>query len=202
MIRIREHRCKVMSGADPEERRARAMTEIRPVVPVKLFCGMIAVNEEIILRAKEEMRKLFGGIDLESDLIPFDFTDYYREEMGEGLLRKFVSFSDLIDPGRLADIKIQTNKLERTLAIESKGRSRRRVNLDPGYVSADKLVLATTKNFSHRIYLRDGIYAEVTLNFKKSGCVYFDWTYPGFRSGKYTPFFLEVRRRAFMVRQK
>jgi len=169
------------------------MSEIIPVAPVKLFCGMIAANEKIIVEAKDRLRKFFGEIDLESDLIPFDFTDYYRVEMGESLLRKFISFSDLIDPGRLARIKIQTNGIEKELTVEMSG-LRRTVNLDPGYISADKLVLATTKNFSHRIYLGEGIYAEVTLNFKKGTCVFFDWTYPDFKSGKYTPFFLKVRQ--------
>lgn len=171
------------------------MREIRPVLPVKLFCGIIAMSEEVILDAKNELKNLFGEIDLESDLFPFDFTDYYRNEMGDKLFRKFVSFSDLIDPGRLAGIKIQTNAIEQKLAVTFEGNLKRRANLDPGYISADKLVLATTKNFSHRIYLREGIYAEVTLNFKGKGCIYFNWTYPDFKSGKYTTFFLEVRER-------
>ena len=171
------------------------MAEIRPVKPVKLFCGIIAVNEDVIIRAEEELRKLFGQVDLESDAIPFSFTDYYRSEMGDDLIRKFVSFSDLMDPGRLASIKIRTNSLEKKLTIECKTELKRSVNLDPGYVCPDKIVLASTKNFSHRVYLGDGIYAEVTLNFSKHGCGYFDWTYPDFKSGEYTQFFVEARRR-------
>jgi len=171
------------------------VAEIRLVKPVKLFCGIIAVNEDVIVQAEEELRKLFGEIDVASHVIPFSFTDYYRSEMGKDLIRKFVSFSHLMDPGRLAFVKVQTNNLEKKLTIACKTELKRSVNLDPGYVCPDKIVLASTKNFSHRVYLGDGIYAEVTLTFSKHGCGYFDWTYPDFKSGEYTQFFLEARRR-------
>jgi hypothetical protein len=115
--------------------------------------------------------------------------------MGDGLVRKFVAFADLIAPEELADAKVRTNSLEEEFAQRSEDDIRRRVNLDPGYIAPDKLVLASTKNFSHRIHLSKGIYAEVTLNFGKKGCVFFDWTYPDFRSGKYTEFLLDVRRK-------
>jgi hypothetical protein len=85
--------------------------------------------------------------------------------------------------------------LEDKFAVKSDSGLRRRVNLDPGYVAPDKLVLASTKNFSHRIHLSRGVYAEVTLNFGKKGCVFLDWTYPDFRSGRYTAFLLDVRRK-------
>ena len=170
------------------------MGSIRPVKPVKLFCGIIAKSPELITSAREELSRLFGRTDRESEIMPFDFTDYYAEEMGKGLLRQFVAFQELIDPGRLAGIKIATNTIEDKFAVTSAGKTSRTVNLDPGYITAANLILATTKDFSHRTYIGDGIYAEVTLNFKKSGCVFFDWTYPDFKSGKYTPFFQEIRK--------
>ena len=173
--------------------RAAAVGEIQPVRPVKLFCGMIAADGEVMLRAREALARLYGAVDLESEPIPFDFTDYYQEEMGGGLVRKLIAFDPLIDPGRLAEIKVRTNDLERKLAATPGGR--RRVNLDPGYVDASKLVLATTKALAHRVYVGRGIYAEVTLTFRKKGCAYFDWTYPDYRSGRYTAFLLEIRRR-------
>ena len=177
------------------------MAEVEAIECVQLFCGLIAVDEETIARASEELALLFGEIDLESDISPFDFTDYYNDEMGTGLLRKFVSFVKLVDQGNLSDIKIQTNRIENDLAAESGGRIRRKVNLDPGYITAAKLVLATTKDFAHRIYLRDGIFAEITLNFGKGErVVAHKWTYPDFKSGLHTSFFLEVRRR-FMKRR-
>ena len=170
------------------------MGEIKPVELVKLFCGMIAGNEPLFRKAQDRLTALFGDIDIESDVFPFNDTDYYQKEMGTNLLRKFVSFSKNIDPSEIAGIKLSTNKIEQEMAVLNDGTNRRAVNLDPGYVTPDKVVLATTKNFSHRIYLRDGIFAEFTMHFKKKGCAYFDWTYPDFKSGRYTNFFMKIRQ--------
>lgn len=164
------------------------------VEKVKLICGIIAADNDIADRATDELQKVFGEIDIQSECMAFDFTDYYFAEMGRSLVRKFVAFSQLVDPQILAEAKIKTNELEKTFAVEAEKGVWRKVNLDPGYIAPDKLVLASTKNFSHRICLSKGIYAEVTLNFGKKGCVFFNWTYPDFRSGKYTPFLLDVRR--------
>jgi len=154
---------------------------------------MIAADVDLMQRVRDALFRLYGEIDVESDPVPFDFTDYYEDEMGTGLLRKFVSFATLIDPGRLAEVKVRANGLEREFAAGAGGR--RRINLDPGYVDASRLVLATTKNVAHRIYVGQGIYAEVTLTFRKNGCACFDWTYPDYRSGRYEGFFREIRRR-------
>jgi len=171
------------------------MGSIKPVKPVKYFCGIIGKNVDIINHAREELVGLMGRIDQESELIPFDFTDYYTEEMGSGLIRQFVSFHELMSPAKLAEIKLATNLIEDKFAAKAGVKMNRVVNLDPGYITAANLILATTKDFSHRIYIGEGIYAEVTLIFKKSGCVFFDWTYPDFKSGKYMGFFQELRRR-------
>jgi len=171
------------------------MGKINPVKKVKLFCGIIGRNSEIISRARNELIPLLGSIDHESEVFQFDFTDYYTAEMGAGLLRQFVSFAEPGDPRKLAEIKLATNDIEDKFAVTIDGRTIRTVNLDPGYITAANLILATTKDFAHRICIGDGIYAEVTLNFRKSGLVFFDWTYPDFKSGKYTPFFMETRRR-------
>jgi hypothetical protein len=169
--------------------------DIQPAQPVKLICGIIAAGEEFLRRAQGELRAAFGDTDVSSDVTAFDFTDYYEAEMGMGLLRQFVSFRDFGDPGSLAAIKRRTNEIERRLAVPVAGGWRRRVNLDPGYVAPSQLVLASTKNFAHRIYLGEGIYAEVTLLFRKGGPEYLPWTYPDFRSGRYDEFLREVRRR-------
>jgi len=171
------------------------MGNVRQVKPVKTFCGIIATDSKTISRAREALIPLLGKIDNESELIEFNFTDYYEAEMGQGLLRQFVSFHGLMDPGQLAGIKLATNAIEDSMAVNADGKISRTVNLDPGYITASNLVLATTKDFSHRVYIGQGIYAEVTLNFRKGGCVFFEWTYPDFKSGKYTSFFLEIRRR-------
>jgi len=169
------------------------MATIKLPEPVKLICGIIAVSEEALSAAIDELKRGYGQVDLESEIIPFDFTDYYEEEMGKNLLRKFVSFVKLIDAGALADIKINTNELEGKIARDLAAGGKRPVNLDPGYVTQSKLVLATAKDFSHRIYLREGIYAEVTLVFRKGGFTHFDWTFPDYRTERYKRFFEEVR---------
>lgn len=173
--------------------RSLGMALPQPVQPVKLVCGLIGVDEEVLTSSLNRLQRCFGPADVRSRTVPFDFTDYYSDEMGEGLLRQWAAFEQLIDPGGLAGLKRQTNELEREFARSEHGEFARRVNLDPGYVTAAKLVLATTKDFSHRIYLSGGIYAEVTLNFTRHGLRCFDWTYPDFKSGAYDAFLKRVR---------
>lgn len=170
------------------------MGEIRRVDPVKLFCGLISAGEEPLQEAQSRLVAAYGELDCESGILPFTFTDYYEKEMGQGLVRKFISFRKLVDPAAIADIKLATNAIEQSLAHVAGAGVSRKVNLDPGYVTPAQLVLATTKPFSHRIYLGKSIYAEVTLIFRKAGMVYFDWTYPDFKSGAYDTFFYDVRR--------
>jgi hypothetical protein len=171
------------------------MGAIKAPEKVKFFCGVIAADGKLLEAARLCLAEAFGPIDQCSDIWPFDFTDYYRAEMGSALLRQFVVFSGSRDPGELADAKRRADRLERGLAVPEEGAVRRRVNLDPGYLTPAKLVLATTKDFAHRLYLGSGIYAEVTLNFRRGGITALPWTYPDYASGRYTPFFMEVRRR-------
>lgn len=162
---------------------------------VKLVCGVITGELELLPVVRAKLEADFGPVDLESSPSAFDFTDYYREEMGESLWRIFWAFRNPADPGSLADIKIRTNEIEAEYMHGSGGGgSGRRINLDPGYITENKLVLATTKDFPHRIYLRDGIFAEITLHFRKNSCIYHEWTFPDFRSGRYEDFLLEARR--------
>lgn len=165
------------------------MGKIRPVKPVKLITGIIFNQIELLDKIKNVLEKRFGKIDLESELFPFDKTNYYEEEMGKNLKRKFLSFEELIKPDTIAEIKLYTNKLEKRFSIGDK----RQINLDPGYITDSKLVLATTKNYYHRIYLKKGIYAEVTLYYKDKSFCYFDTTYPDYRTPEYIEFFNRVR---------
>ena len=162
--------------------------------PVKLFVGMLAGSIELFEIAQAEMASTFGTADVASEVIPFDFTDYYADEMGPNLLRKFVGFSRPINPKDLASAKLFTNDLEERIS-EQLGSERRLVNLDPGYVSLSKLVLASTKDYSHRIYLGDGIFAEVTLHFSHNRFNPWPWTYPDYKSEAYLRFFEDMRGR-------
>ncbi|MCD6228985.1 MAG: DUF4416 family protein [Candidatus Omnitrophica bacterium] len=156
---------------------------------VKFICGFIYSNEEDFSKIKRIMERKYKGIDYESEVIDFDFTDYYTKEMGRNLIRKFLSFKVLINPSALLRIKLYTLKLERKFSYQGK----RKVNIDPGYLNDAKLVLATTKDFSHRIYLGKGIYAEVTLSYRKGEFVDFPWTYPDYRTAQYKDIFLRIR---------
>lgn len=167
------------------------MGHVREVHKVKFLCGIIASNHEKLFKAEKHLEPMLGEIDLKSDLIDFKYTNYYESEMGTGLIRRFVSFSELKDPSELASMKLRTNSLEQQFA----GKTGRTVNLDPGYIAPSKLVLASAKDFSHRIYLGQGIYGEVTLNFRREGFKFFEWTYPDFQSEEYCAFFLKVREK-------
>jgi hypothetical protein len=127
--------------------------------------------------------------------LPFDHTAYYAAEFGEGLKRRFVAFEELVHPGKLAEIKLLTNALEMEWVLEGK----RRINIDPGYISHSKLVLATTKNHAHRIYLGQGIYAEVTLHFRDGAFRAWPWTYPDYASSPLIAIFNHIR--ALYVKQ-
>jgi len=160
-----------------------------PAPPVKIVCGLLASGEEWAEEGRRALAGLLGEIDLSSRIIPFDLTSYYEPEMGPSLLRQFLSFQRLVSPEELAEIKLATNLLEDGLSFNS----RRRVNLDPGYVDMSRLVLATTKDASWRVYLGRGIWAESTLRFHKGSFCPWEWTYPDYRSYEAIAFFNLVR---------
>jgi hypothetical protein len=132
---------------------------------------------------------LFGPIVRETSGVPFLFTDYYNAEMGVPIQRFFMVFSELVDPSRLAWIKLQTNKIEEAFMEDGL----RKVNLDPGLLSADNLILATTKDRSHRIPLADGIFGEVTLIYTKGAFQSLPWTYADYKSEEFKALFKEFR---------
>lgn len=167
------------------------MGEIKAVKKEKLVIGFIYKELNIYLKAKENLYKKFGKIDFESRELPFIHTDYYNEEMGEGLLKKFISFEKLIYPGDLASIKIFTNKIEKKFLYP--GSDKRMINIDPGLLSLSKFILATTKNYDHRIYIGKGIYAEVTLRFTQKEFREFEWTYPDFKTPEYKEILKQIR---------
>jgi len=173
------------------------MGAIRQFTPVKLFIGVLVSDRKFIPNVEERLTPLFGPVDHRSEVIPFDFTDYYEKEMGDILDRVFFSFERLIEADRLPEIKRQTNELEDELAelLRTPNTTiKRPVNLDPGYVEQAKVVLASTKNFYHRIYIGRGIFAEVTMHFKNNTYQFFPWTYPDYQSRDYQEFFLRTRQ--------
>jgi|SRR5579884_1490420 len=172
------------------------MGTIRDFNPVKLFVGVLVSHSDRIPAVKSRLTALYGSIDHESAVIPFDFTDYYNTEMGDAIERVLFSFERLIEGDQLPEIKRQTNDLEHEFAVEVASPlqpSRRPVNLDPGYLENAKVVLASTKNFYHRIYLGRGIFGEVTMHFRNNMFQFFPWTYPDYQSKEYQEFFFRIR---------
>ncbi len=163
--------------------------------PVRLICGMISARAALFDEASREMEAVFSPVDLKSELLPFDFTHYYDQEMGSPLWRQFVSFSRLVSPDALAEAKRATNRLEELFAGRhaAAGQPPRPINLDVGYVDESKLILASMKNFSHRIYLSGGVYAELTLMYHKGLWDALNWTFPDFASPRYHGFLTQVR---------
>jgi hypothetical protein len=164
--------------------------KVKTPQPVKLIVGFIAREENQIQQASIILQRHFKKIDFESALIPFTHTDYYREEFGTGLKRKFISFVRLIRAQDLPKIKLLTNQIETKLSRQGK----RGVNIDPGYLDMCKLVLATTKDYKHRLYLGRGIYGEVTLFYQDKTFQAWEWTYPDYRTPAYLEIFSQIRK--------
>jgi hypothetical protein len=163
-----------------------------PVKPdaVKLISSLFSPEIAIIHKTIEGLSKLFGRVDWESPELFFDRTKYYAREMGWPLHRRFVAFQNLIAPEHLVEIKLQTNNIEKSLLKQGC----RQVNIDPGYISAERLVLATGKNYIHRIYLRHGIYADLTLVFKRGSFTELPWTYPDYGDPETIGYFNAIRK--------
>ncbi len=169
------------------------MGRIKKPLPGRLIVSAIYSSIGTVSRAILELEKKFGYIQFETDEIDFLHTTYYREEMGDNLKRKFFAFEKPVQREQLPDIKIWTNKLEEKYGEKIDDFVFRKVNFDPGVLTPANLVLATTKDYAHRIYLRDGIFAEVTLIYEKKKFRPLTWTYPDYYEPETIEFFEKVR---------
>ncbi|MFQ5586079.1 MAG: DUF4416 family protein [Thermodesulfobacteriota bacterium] len=161
--------------------------------PVKLFSSLFSSEGEVMGSVLRRLEERFGAIDYLSGKLSFNHTEYYQDEFGGGLFRKMVSFEQLIQPDLLPSVKLFTNALEDEYAGKE---GRRRVNIDPGYLALDKVVLASCKNFSHRLYLGEGVFGEAILLYKRgAGFLPLDWTYPDYRSDTMRSILEEIRMR-------
>lgn len=168
------------------------MGDARNPSPVLLLVAASSRNAEALAWGLERSKAAFGHAEV-SEAFDFTETNYYDAEMGVGLKKQFWVFSTPIDPGRLAAIKLATNAWEAEYSGMARTPEPRPLNLDPGYLTLAKLVLASTKDHAHRIYLADGIYAEVTLSYRKGAWQPFEWTYPDYRRGDFQAFFTRCR---------
>jgi hypothetical protein len=165
--------------------------------PVKLFVGVLYSDQSLLERATKLLGEKFGPVDYRSEPMPFEVTDYYQDEMGGPIQRIFLSFEELMDPARLAEIKIETNEIEDALAVDGL----RKVNLDCGYMDVCKVVLASAKYNGQKIYLSQGIYADPTLHYEKGHFTPYPWSFPDFKTGQYERIFLRIRE-LYKVRRK
>ncbi|GAB4547855.1 MAG: DUF4416 family protein [Thermodesulfovibrionia bacterium] len=173
------------------------MGKITPSKTVKLFVGMLSSDISLFERLKSELEVLFGPCDIEGPIWEWRHSDYYAMEMGRDLKRRFIFFQGLIEPDSITEIKLKTNELEMGYLNERGGR---RINLDPGYLDEARVVLVSTKDYSHRLYLRDGIYGEVTLIYSKGNYQALPYTYPDFRTEEYRGLFKQVRNNLKLTR--
>lgn len=171
-----------------------------PPKPAKLVASILCSDTQVRAKTLEAMVRRWQAIDFISEIMPFDFTDYYEEEMGGGLWRNVLSFETLIDPEQLAAVKQLTNEIEASVSLEP---GRRAVNIDPGYLNTQHLILATTKPAPHRPALRSGIYADLTLVYQEQSFRALPWTYPDYRSDKMIAIMNVLRQKyLFQVQEK
>jgi hypothetical protein len=170
------------------------MGALRFPKPTKLVMSLISAEDALMADAVGDLKTVYGALDLLTELLPFDFTRYYHREMGSPLFRRFIAFEELVSPDFLPEIKLETNKIEQRYSRNGC----RRVNIDPGILSMDNVVLATTKSCAHRPYLRDGVYADLTLIFRNRSFRPLEWTYPDYRQGEVIELMNGLRRSYLM----
>ena len=159
--------------------------------PAKLVIGLLVRDKPLLQTAAAELERCFGPADVNSPWFPFDYTDYYEKEMGRPLKRRMICFERLVGQETLPAAKRATNRIEAGLAVDG----RRSVNIDPGLLTLERFVLATGKNYSHRIYIGQGIFADLTLMFRDGRFVPLPWTYPDYAEAPMRHFLAEVRDR-------
>jgi len=166
------------------------MSEPHLSKPACLIAGMFMKDKSLFEPVVELLMNSFGPVEMVSRWFDFDYTSYYEKEMGTPLFRRMVSFKQLIDPAILPEIKQTTNAIEKEYASQSN----RQINIDPGYIVAERFVLATGKNYTHRIYLNKGIYADLTLIYQKGKFQDLPWTYPDYAAQNVKSFLTNVRK--------
>lgn len=167
------------------------MAETKPPQPVKFFIAALFSNADVLSDALKFVKDTWGDIDYQSNDYPFDVTDYYVPEMGEGILRRIISISKLHPPTLLVEMKLKCNSIENDLANGSK----RLVNLDAGYLDHNKVVLASAKEAGQKVYLDKGIYADLAGRYKAGKYQPFEWSFPDFKDGRYDNDLLSIRKK-------
>jgi hypothetical protein len=166
------------------------LAKTQAVDPVKLFLAVLWTMPDSLTQAMERLRLHWGEIDFQGEDYSFDLTNYYESEMGSGLKRRLISFHKLVSPDCLSAAKHACNAIEDQLA----GENRRRVNLDIGYLDHNKIVLASFKGAGQKIYLRDGVWADMVARYRQGKYCPFEWSFPDFRDGRYDRELNQIRQ--------
>ncbi len=167
------------------------MSTPKPPDPAKLVISVFMKDKQTFDRIFKDLEIIAGPVDIMSKWLDFDFTDYYYKEMGAPLFRRLVAFKPLIEQEQLASIKLKTNAIENACLEQDQ----RLINIDPGYLLASRFILATGKDYSHRIYIGSQIYADLTLMWTKQGFKTLEWTYPDYASEAVFHFLRQVREK-------
>ncbi|OGW51835.1 MAG: hypothetical protein A2Y81_01745 [Nitrospirae bacterium RBG_13_43_8] len=165
------------------------MGSVKPAESALLFVSTLYRDSDVFEQSKEILENSFGDTLYISPPLPWDYSSYYRNEIGEQLFRQIIFFKNIVDPGLLADIKLKTNEFESALSLDG----RRQINLDPGYLTLAKVVLASTKNYAHRLYLGKGIYGEITLSYKDETYSPHIFTYRDYQDKSHIDIFMNAR---------
>ena len=171
------------------------MGEIIEARPVKLFIAITYHNSDLYQQTLNQLTDLFGSVEQAYHYDFAAYTNYYEEEMGSDLQKTIVSFNSLVEKDNSPQLKYISNEIEDQTANQQTYPAKRKVNIDPGYLTEAKVILLTTKNFAHRVYVGQGIFAEIALTYRKTGFSPNNWTYPDYRSEGVIQFFNEVREK-------
>ncbi|HVU90429.1 MAG TPA: DUF4416 family protein [Pirellulales bacterium] len=169
------------------------MGEPSPPEPALRLLAAFSRHQAALDWARTRAEQSWGPVALASPAFAFSQTDYYEATMGPELRKIFFVFADLCDPASIVDAKLESGAWEHEYAALGRHEEPRPLNLDPGYVTSAKLVLASTKDHAHRIYLSRGIYAEVTLYYRDRAWQHHPWTFPDYRRADYQEFFIAAR---------
>ncbi|MCG8548816.1 MAG: DUF4416 family protein [Desulfobacterales bacterium] len=167
------------------------MSTPKKPVPAKLVMSVFMKDKSVLASIFSRLEAVGGPVDMISPWLDFDFTDYYYKEMGEPLFRRLIAFKPLMEQETLASVKLDTNRIESDCLDENN----RTINIDPGYLLSSRFILATGKEYSHRIYIGQKIYADLTLMYTKKGFKTLEWTYPDYASPAVLKFLGQVRQK-------
>lgn len=167
------------------------MSILKEPKPVYLFTAIIYKTDADLNDCVKALRNGLGETDFESPVLTFEGTSYYESEMGKELKRKIIAFKKLVARDRLREVKVFTQSLEEKFSVKGQ----RTINIDPGYIAQEHVILTTGKGFAHRPYLGDGVYADLTLIYRGDEYKTLEWTYPDYGSTEMRGLFQDLRRK-------